>query len=204
MRHDKILFIPGFQKAGTTQLFNTLVETGLFDGFRYKESYFFDLDEETIEKNFSWYLDNYKDDNRIKLDATTSYAYSRRAIENIKNVWEDPYFLFIKRDQAERSYSAYLHMVKKNCHDRRSFDNIVEALREAKPGKLYEYEEYLIQESRRKSEIDFNYHGFDYMRKVFNVDFDSIYEDPNWAYRYFSNSLYAVYIERYKVFLENV
>ncbi len=205
MIKNKFLFIPGFQKSGTTELFYTLASLNKFNYFKSKEAYFFDLEENIVKEQLDhWYLKQFKTTIQaqdILLDASTSYAYSNWAIENIQTYCENPYILFIVRDPAIRSYSAYLHMKKKSgAYETRNFSSIIKHINN---NDIYKSELSYLKETFSKNPKMENYFNKDYLRDTYRCDFDSIYENPNWPFMYIYNSFFDLHIQRWEKVFNN-
>lgn len=101
----------GAQKAGTTSLYNYLIQHPQIIGNKsWKEIRYFDLPE-NYEKGFGWYLGNFpsklKKGDRLTFDASPSYLYFDYIPELIKKDLGDIKMIAILRNPVDRAYSAW-------------------------------------------------------------------------------------------------
>lgn len=138
---NKILFIPGLPRSGTTTLVNTLAQHPQILLPKIKEPHFFMPDKEKLfsfnnkgakvpfHKNgfvTSWnaYSTNFNDfkDFNVFIDGSTLYSGFSKSLDlinNNKNI--DPYFIILKRNPFNRALSHYLYS-KSRGEEYRDFD----------------------------------------------------------------------------------
>lgn len=157
------LVIIGAQKAGTTTLFDILVQHPQVIAPRKKEISYFSKDEE-YAKGIERYWKEFPRYPRtlgrfITLDASPMYLYHEQAPERIAKHLPDALCLAILRDPVSRAYSAWNmyrsfkdHPVHGRLYDPRSFEQAVEeemAEKFDRPGRRYlERSEYAVQLER--------------------------------------------------------
>ncbi|HYH23150.1 MAG TPA: sulfotransferase [Azospirillum sp.] len=118
-------FIIGAQKAGTTTLAHLLGQHPAIAPCARKEPEFYTLN---WERGVAWYRDLFRGaEGRMLLDASTNYTMApreesrwarpndpcgREVARRIRQLRPDARFIYILRDRADRTYSAYLHTVR--------------------------------------------------------------------------------------------
>ena len=199
-KNSDFLFVVGVQKCGTSTLFNVLSRHNKVIPSKIKEPQFLALPKDTIRRNFNWYETLFSGEGSTFLDGSTFYYYSERAWKNIQLFFEDPVIIVIIRDPIKRAFSAHKHMFKKiPARDSRTFENILRSVEFRKNGKGIErIENILIQEAVESGKIDSKYLNKDYLRRKYDVQFDSEFENPLWPYRYLSLSKYKSRIKKIK------
>ena len=136
------LFLIGAAKAGTTALYNYLVQHPQVFLPRIKEPMFFSRDE-YYAKGLDWYEEFYfrgAENYPVRAEATPHYLYwSEKVAPRIKEVYGEKPVKFIVsfRDPVSRAYSWYWNMVREGREDL-DFD---EALR---------VEEYRLKQNRNE------------------------------------------------------
>ncbi len=117
-------------------------------------------------------------------EASTSYFVIQHVPERILNEFgNDIRFVFILRDPAIRTLSAYLHMFKRD-HERRDWNDLFSDL-------SYDEEEVINMEKKAcvKAEID---------GSIITEPYRASYGLYGlWPYRYLNGSLYSRHISRY-------
>lgn len=107
------LFIVGAPKCGTTSLAHWLSQHDQVYLPRIKEPHYFSKDiyqPDPISE--SQYLQLYVGrQERIKVDASTRYLYSREAVEEIAKKWRSAKFIAMVRDPVELVRSLHNHLV---------------------------------------------------------------------------------------------
>ena len=193
---DKQIIIPGAPKSGTTNLFFTICKHENVSTPREKEPHFFSLQTKTIKDNTQWYISLYENKG-TKIDASTSYLYSKRAVKHIKKFVSNPYVIVILRDPAKRAFSQYKHMIKQVPRaDKRDFSKIIRKLDVDDPRGVIEVENNYTKKSIVNGAIDGDYYDSNYLSRYCNAPFKSHFEDPNWQYKYIQNSMYHVHTRR--------
>jgi hypothetical protein len=193
---EKQIIIPGAPKSGTTNLFFTLSKHSGISVPKEKEPHFLSLNPRKVADNVEWYLSLYNTGG-IKIDASTSYLYSKNFVANVSKLVNDPRIIVILRDPAKRAFSQYKHMIKQVPKaDKRDFSKIVRDLPVGSPCTLIEEENVYTNTSIKEGEIDGNYHDENYLSRYCNAPFKSHFEDPNWQYKYLQNSIYHVHTRR--------
>jgi hypothetical protein len=138
--------IIGAQKAGTTSLYNYLVQhPQILGNTTWKEVRYFDLPE-NYEKGMGWYLGNFpskfKKRNKLTFDASPSYIYFPHIPQLIKQDLGNIKMIAILREPASRAYSAWRmyhsfadnpHAHLRNIADHRSFPEAIEQELEKSP-----------------------------------------------------------------------
>lgn len=102
-------FVVGAPKAGTTSLYNHLIQhPEIFMPVR-KEPYFFGHWKERSEKDFEKYLDLFHGvpESKMAGEASTTYLYFGSAAEEIQEFNPDAKIIIGVRNPAERTYSHY-------------------------------------------------------------------------------------------------
>ena len=193
------VFIPGVQKCGTSTLFDMLSRHSEITPSKFKEPQFFALCPDVVNSKLSWYNSLFgKADTSVLLDGSTFYFSSNQAWMNIWHHVDDPRIVIVVRDPVQRAYSAHAHMYKKvPSRDRRSFNEIVTAMegRVCAGGNISSAEDEILRNAVRSGVVDASYINQNYLRRLFDIPFDSYFEDPLWPYRYFSESQYRKSIE---------
>jgi len=199
----KAIIIPGAQKSGTTTLYYILAQHSYIGMGRVKEPQFFSLDESTVNKNFLWYQQLFPND-KIPIDGSTFYLYSKRAPEFIRKYIFFPKILIVLRDPIKRAFSAYLHMYKKYqpC-DKRSFIDIIDEIEGPEFSRIISTENQSIKRAIKRGQIKDDYLDKNYLTRKCNANFDSYFEDELFLYKYFQGSIYSDKVERYEKYFKN-
>ena len=115
--------VVGAQKAGTTSLYNYLIQHPKVIGNEsWKEIRYFDLPE-NYSRGLGWYLGNFpskrKKGDRLTFDASPSYLYFDYVPELIKKDLGNIKMIAILRNPVDRAYSAWqmYHSFADNPHD---------------------------------------------------------------------------------------
>jgi len=178
--------IIGAQKAGTTSLYNYLVQHPQIVGNRsWKEIRYFDLPE-NYSRGFGWYLGNFpsklRKGNRLTFDASPSYLYFDHIPELIQQDLGDIKMIAILRDPVARAYSAWqmYHSFFDNPHqslreitDTRKFSEAIEDEMNGKSA-LYPYD--YIGRGKYLHQLKNYYHYFD-SSKLLLINFDHLKKD---------------------------
>lgn len=112
-------FVVGPPKAGTTSLYNYLIQhPDIFMPAR-KEPYFFGGWQKTSAEDLQWYLHLFSgiQEEKAAGEASTTYLYTRGAAEEIKEFKPDAKIIIILRNPVDRAYSQYWHNVRVGCVD---------------------------------------------------------------------------------------
>lgn len=111
----RVLFIPGFAKAGTTFLFDQLIQnTGLFNCPRVKELNYFSSSVDHSVDGFSKYF-KIKNDDKLYIDSSPVYIQSNKNVAHVINstmVGFDKKAIIVVRDPIDSFFSHYLHDMK--------------------------------------------------------------------------------------------
>lgn len=199
---NKSIIIPGAPKSGTTNLCYTLIQQPGICEPRLKEPHFFSFSDKTINNNFEWYINLFKQtrsNGAVPIDASTSYLYSKKVISNIKRHIYDPRIIIILRDPAKRIFSNYQHMRRKvpRSLDNRCFDHIIDNIRGGGKQEIRKSENDLVSKSIKKRSVKYNYNDKDYLKNHFNEPIMSDFYDKMFTYKYFQNSIYSENVEMY-------
>jgi Sulfotransferase domain len=176
--------VAGAQKSGTTTLCRFLAGHPDCLVSQPKETNFFSRAENVAK------LDRYehcfsaaKPTHRIRVDGTTTYmadpAIAPRIRESLGN---DIRIIFILRSPVARTYSSFLHMLKRG-HERRTADEIFLSLPEERAAALGA-ERAAISEGVTR-------------HRVAERPYLKLYDDVLWNYRYLGNSFYSPLVEAY-------
>ncbi len=117
---------PGAAKAGTTSLYEILVQhPDVYLSRVNKEAHFFDY-EDHYSRGLEWYSRTFFGDysgQPVIGDITPLYMYLPQAVERIyKDLGPGLRFIFMLRDPVERAYSQYKFNVKRG-YERETFEN---------------------------------------------------------------------------------
>jgi hypothetical protein len=120
---------PGAAKAGTTSIYEILVQhPDVFLSRVNKEAHFFDYDE-NYKKGIQWYLKTFfsaYNNEKVMGDITPLYMYLPEAVERIyKDLGKDIKIVFMLRDPVERAYSHYKFNMKRG-YEKGGFEQAIE------------------------------------------------------------------------------
>lgn len=131
---------PGAAKAGTTSLYEILVQhPDVFLSRVNKEAHFFDY-EENYQKGLQWYHDTffkeYKNQ-KVVGDITPLYMYLPQSVERIyKDLGKDIKLVFMLRDPVERAFSHYKFNIKRS-YESLSFEEAIKLEPERIPKNFF-------------------------------------------------------------------
>jgi hypothetical protein len=119
---------PGAAKAGTTSLYEILVQhPDVFLSDVTKEAHFFDYDT-NYENGLSWYSDTFFKKHKSEQavgDITPLYMFLPQAVERIhRDLGSKLKFIFMLRDPVERAYSHYKFNLKRS-YEKDTFENAI-------------------------------------------------------------------------------
>lgn len=194
------IIIPGSEKCGTSNLYHSLAAHSEINASRAKEPHFFALDREIVNEYLQLYMGLYEGGSGTAyLEASNSYLYSEQAPANIKEFIDNPKILIMLRDPAKRVFSSYYHMYKKLPQaENRSLEAIIKQLAGKEKDAAIQVEREQIRLAMDKNKVIRDYFGPGYMKKVWDVPFESYFDDPDWTYRYFQGSMYSDYVKRWE------
>ena len=113
-------FIVGFQKSGTTSLYNYLVETGAFSPGHVKEN------DKLVSKgdylNKFLYRFPWKWTAERTLCASHLVGFNPLGIRRLKKHFPDAKYVFIMRNPVERAFSRYQHNQRKDGNIDKKFE----------------------------------------------------------------------------------
>jgi hypothetical protein len=120
---------------------------------------------------------------RALIDGTTTYMADPRIASRIRAcLGSDPKFIFVLRSPVARTYSGFLHMLKRG-HERRVADEVFlelpENLELAMTAERASLERALVK------------------GRITARPYCRIYDDTLWNYRYVGNSAYSYLIQHY-------
>jgi hypothetical protein len=120
---------------------------------------------------------------QILVDGTTTYMADPAIAPRIREcLGRDVKIIFILRGPAARTYSSFLHMVKRG-HERRTADEVFFGLPD-------DPETASVRE--RASVVEAAARG-----RVIGRPYNKLYDDVLWNYRYVGNSFYSLLVESY-------
>jgi hypothetical protein len=120
---------------------------------------------------------------RILLDGTTTYMADPSIAPRIREyLGDDVKIIFILRGPAARTYSSFLHMVKRG-HERRTAEEVFLRLPDA-------------PDTAAASEIMSVIDAAD-RRRIARRPYQQLYDDVLWNYRYVGNSFYGSLVRDY-------
>lgn len=120
---------------------------------------------------------------RVRVDGTTTYMADPAIAHRIREcLGEEIKIIFILRGPAARTYSSFLHMLKRG-HERRTADEVFLSLPDDPADALGAERSSILLAAARGSIADRPY------RKL--------YDDVLWNYRYVGNSLYSSLVQTY-------
>jgi hypothetical protein len=146
----------GTQKAGTTSLYNYLIQhPQVIRNKSWKEVRYYDMSE-NYNQGWGWYLGNFpskwEKGARLTLDNSPSYLYFPHIPELIKRDLGEIKMIAILREPVSRAYSAWkmyhsfgtnpdVALVNQKIADRRSFaEAIAQELSHQPPAAIYSYD----------------------------------------------------------------
>ena len=120
---------------------------------------------------------------RVRIDGTTTYMADPAVAGRIRaTLGENAKIIFILRSPAARSYSSYLHMLKRG-HERRTADEVFLSLPDD-PAAAACAERAAVSAAAGRG-------------RVAKRPYARLYDDLLWNYRYVGNSLYASLIDSF-------
>lgn len=195
MISKKGIFVLGFRKCGTTNVYDILSKQWGYTAPSIKEPQFFALDSHTIAEHIDWYKAIYKDSEWI-LDGSTLYIHDPKSLQKIENHFLDKSYIVCLRDPAKRFYSAYWHMkVKGDAIEKRSLDQVI-ATYEAIGTITMDKETELINDAHKNGELDLDYLGRAYHKEKFKAGFETKILDDKAFFRYWGESRYSHYLSQ--------
>lgn len=176
----------GAQKAGTTSLYNYLIQHPQVVGNEsWKEIRYFDL-QENYSRGFGWYLGNFpskkEKGNRLTFDASPSYLYFDYIPELIKKDLGNIKMIAILRNPVDRAYSAWQmynsfsdnpHEHHRSIADKRTF---LEAIEEEQKGIKTEYPYDYLNRGKYAHQLEGYYKHFE-KENLLVLNFNQFKED---------------------------
>jgi hypothetical protein len=122
-------------------------------------------------------------EHRVLVDGTTTYMADPDIAPRIRDtLGQDVKIIFILRSPAARTYSSFLHMVKRG-HERRSAEEVFLGLPE-EPEAAAADERAAVAEAAARG-------------RVVGRPYQRLYDDTLWNFRYVGNSLYGALVQHY-------
>lgn len=119
------VFILGAQKAGTTSLYQFLVENNCVAPSNKKEIYFFN-NKHNFEKGLRWYISHFPlFSSKPTCDATANYFESANAAERLRKHFPEAKLIILLRNPVDRAFSHY-QMAIKYGFEKLSFEDALE------------------------------------------------------------------------------
>jgi hypothetical protein len=176
--------VAGAQKSGTTALCRFIDSHPDCLVSRPKEPNFFSRAENVkdIEKYRRCFRGT-EARHRVLLDGTTTYMADPAIAPRIREcLGGDIKIIFILRSPAARTYSSFLHMVKRG-HERRTADEVFLGLPDDPKAAAADEAEAVVQAAAQG--------------RVIRRPYQKLYDDVLWNFRYIGNSLYGTLVEDY-------
>ena len=126
LRTAPSVFILGAQKAGTTSLYQFLVENNYVSPSKRKEIFFFN-NQHNFEKGLSWYKSHFPlFAVKRTCDATANYFEAPNAAERLCKHFPEAKLIVLLRNPINRAFSHY-QMSVKNGFEKLSFEEALES-----------------------------------------------------------------------------
>ncbi|EAW37328.1 sulfotransferase domain-containing protein [Lyngbya sp. PCC 8106] len=178
--------IVGAQKAGTTSLYNYLIQhSNVIENNSFKEIHYFDKFQ-NYQRGFGWYLGYFpskkQKENKLTLDATPEYLYFQHIPQLIKKDLGNIKMIAILRNPVDRAYSAWkmYHSFSENPHDhlrniadKRTFP---EAIEEEQKGIKFEYPYDYINRGKYAEQLE-NYYKHFAKESLLILNFNQLKDD---------------------------
>lgn len=180
------VIIPGAQKSGTTALCSFLDQHPECLVSAPKEPNFFSRDANLKDMTAlsRCFVPQRGTSPRVFIDGTTTYMADPRIASRIKAaLGPDLKFIFTLRDPVKRSYSGYLHMLKRG-HDRRNVLEVFLALPDG-PDEAAAAERAAIAKATAR-------------KRLVVWPYVPQYDDVLWNFRYVGNSQFSEQVEVYE------
>lgn len=177
--------LAGAQKSGTTTLCrflaahpNCLVSTP-------KESNFFSRAANVTQlESYRRYFRAAGPAHQIRVDGTTTYMADCTVARRIRDaLGDDTKIILVLRSPAARSYSSFLHMLKRG-HERRTADEVFLGLPDD-PAEALAAEQVAVNAAAARG-------------RVAARPYRKLYDDVLWNYRYVGNSRYSSLVQAYE------
>ncbi|NVK53864.1 MAG: sulfotransferase [Flavobacteriaceae bacterium] len=116
-----LFVIPGFQKTGSTTLYEILSQSNeIFAPTKFKDFHFL----EHGNPNSSYVNEYLNFHEKVGLNCAVNYVLSYDSIKNILNFFPESKFILILRDPIKRAISAFLYFQRMGVENR-PFENVV-------------------------------------------------------------------------------
>lgn len=176
--------LAGAQKSGTTTLCRFIGAHPHCHISEPKEPNFFSRAENLAR------LDRYEycfrgacPEHRVRIDGTTAYMADLAIAQRIREcLGKDVRIIFTLRSPAARTYSGFLHMLKRG-HERRTADEVFLDLPDDRDAAAASERVAVLKAAARGRVVGRPYRWF--------------YDDLLWNYRYVGNSAYSMLVESY-------
>lgn len=198
MTLPRLLVLPGAQKAGTTVLYDSLLEHPSIHGLTIKEPFYFSLPTATFTARTAWYRGLFPTTTvgDFVLDASTTYLSSPEAPIRLAEASPGARVVVVLRDPARRAYSGHQQVAKRTRPaDRRSLAEVIEALSGAQveAEALAQLESSMVRAVAARGGIDRAAFG-SHLARFQGHDPGLDPEQELWPYRYLTESLYSLHI----------
>jgi hypothetical protein len=122
-------------------------------------------------------------EHRVRIDGTTAYMADLAIAPRIREcLGRDVKIIFTLRNPAARTYSGFLHMLKRG-HERRTADDVFLELPDDRKAAAASERAMVLTAAARGRVVDRPYRR--------------LYDDVLWNYRYVGNSVYSTLVESY-------
>lgn len=141
-----MIIIPGFQKTGSTTLYEILSQSDdIYAPEELKDFHFFG--HETVNSDF---INTYRNESkRLNLHCAVNYVLSYKSIENVISHFPDSKFVVIVRDPIQRAISSFYYFQRMGLESRSLEEALLEELENSsikpiqeqllKPGLYFEH-----------------------------------------------------------------
>lgn len=206
MAEQKLLIIPGAQRAGTTTLFDALTCHSEIHalvhpqgGIR-KEVEFFALNDATVVDNIEWYESLFGEQSGWYVDASTAYLMATETPSLVSQLTTGKVkYLVTLRDPIKRAYSGWKIMNRKDRPaDPRSFEQIIDYIWKRRDSDTIAIaENQAIQNAVEDGLIDPDYLSNSKRPKYFPEAGKVQFQDPLWPFKYLQYSMYSQRLRSY-------
>ncbi len=118
------ILIIGAMKAGTTSLYEYLIQHTRVESARVKEVHYFDREFDRSER---WYRSHFGLPGRINLEASPSYMFYPAVASRIRKILPNVKAIALLRNPVDRTWSHYHHNATRVKREHRPFEEAIHA-----------------------------------------------------------------------------